>query len=415
MWRFHSTVRLTLILLLTGLLPACGGGGASGKQGDTIVFGTTISMTGPLAKESEYSRDGYLLAISTINKRGGIKLGGKTYKAALKYYDDGSQPERTAQLYEKLIAEDHVDLLLGPFSSGLTGMAAPIAEQYRMPMIAPHGSAESIYEQGFRYTFGVVSPAKNYLRGIIAVVLAKDPGAKTVALLGEDEPFAKEVVAGAAEYAEERGMTVVFRALYPTRTQDVSVMLTAINNRHPDLLLGAGHLQDTLLIARQAKDLGVSPKAMGFSVGPSAPEFRANLKRDADYIFGATQWTSALNYHGDDPWETPQAYAAAFRAQYPAYDEVPYQAAESTVALIAYARAIERANTLAPDVMRDTLAGLDMMTFYGRIKFDTRGVNIYKPMAVEQLQPDGRKYTVFPHDVAEREALYPMPPWEARR
>ena len=69
-------------------------------------------------------------------------------------------------------------------------------------MVAPHGSAESIYAHGYRYVFSIVSPAKNYLRGIIAVVLAKDPArAGRVALLGENEPFSREALAGAAEYA----------------------------------------------------------------------------------------------------------------------------------------------------------------------------------------------------------------------
>ena len=55
-----------------------------------------------------------------------------------------------------------------------------------------------------------------------------------------------------------------------------------------------------------------------------------------------------------------------------------------------------------------------MMTFYGKIKFDARGVNIYKPMAAEQYQPDGNKYTVWPQDVAEKPVLYPMPAWDKR-
>jgi hypothetical protein len=54
------------------------------------------------------------------------------------------------------------------------------------------------------------------------------------------------------------------------------------------------------------------------------------------------------------------------------------------------------------------------MSFYGQIKFDERGVNIYKPMAVEQLQTDGKKYTVFPVDVAEQKIVYPMLAWDQR-
>ena len=88
---------------------------------------------------------------------------------------------------------------------------------------------------------------------------------------------------------------------------------------------------------------------------------------------------------------------------------MPYQTAELSAALIVFQRAIETGGQPRPGAVRAALAGLDLMTFYGRIKFDSRGVNIYKPMAVEQLQPDGHKYTVFPATRPRSEALYPMP------
>jgi len=387
---------------------------ASAPAADTIIFGAAISITGKTAKEGEYTRDGYQFAIDKINQMGGIRVGGKSYSVALKYYDDETKSDRSAQLFEKLINEDKVNLLLGPYGSSPTGTAAPIAERYRIPMVEANGSAESTFSKGYAYTFMILSPAKLYLRGIIDVVRAKDPTAKTVAILGENESFSKEVAAGAAEYAKEKGMEVVYDELYPSNTQDVSALLTAIKGKNPDIILGSGHLQDSLLIVKQAKDLSVAPRAMGFSVGPSSPEFRENLKKGADYIFGATQWTEALGYNGDDPWRTPKAFGEAFRARHPDYKTIPYQVAESAVAVIAYQRAIEKAGTLDPNKVRDALAATDLMTFYGRVKFDSRGVNVYKPMAVEQYQPDGNKYTVWPSDVAERPALYPMPPWDKR-
>jgi branched-chain amino acid transport system substrate-binding protein len=381
---------------------------------DTIVFGAAISITGKTAKEGGYTLDGYQIAIGKINEMGGIKVGGKTYKLALKYYDDETKPERTAQLIEKLINEDKVNLILGPYGSSPTGTAAPLAEKYKIPMVEANGSAEAIFAKGYKYTFMILSPAKLYLRGIIDAVRAKDPSAKTVAILGENEAFSKEVAAGAKEYATEKGMTVVYDELYPTNAQDVSALLTAIKGKNPDIILGSGHLQDSLLIVKQSKDLGVSPKAMGFSVGPSSPEFKTNLGKSADYIFGATQWTEALKYSGDDPWKTPKAFGDAFRAKHPDYKSVPYQIAESAVAVIAYQKAIEKAGTIEPTKVRDALAAIDVMTFYGKIKFDARGVNIYKPMAAEQYQPDGNKYTVWPQDVAEKAILYPMPAWDKR-
>jgi branched-chain amino acid transport system substrate-binding protein len=381
---------------------------------DTIVFGAAISITGKTAKEGEYTRDGYQFAIDRLNGMGGIKVGGKTYRVELKYYDDETKPERTAQLIEKLINEDKVNLILGPYGSSPTGTAAPICERYKIPMVEANGAAEAIFSKGYKYTFMILSPAKNYLRGVMETILAKDPSVKTVAILGENEAFSKEVAAGAAEYAKEKGLDVVYDELYPTNAQDVSALLTAIKGKNPHVILGSGHLQDSLLIVKQARDLNVNPRAMGFSVGPSSPEFRANLGKASDYIFGATQWTEALKYDGEDPWKTPKAFGEAFRAKYPSYKIVPYQVAESAVAVVAYQKAIEKAGTIEPTKVRDALAALDMMTFYGRIKFDSRGVNIYKQMAAEQYHTDGNKYTVWPWDVAEKQAMYPMPPWDKR-
>jgi len=402
-------MKTTLIAVAAVLLAA-----TTSLAADTIVFGAAISITGKTAKEGEYTRDGYQFAIDKINEMGGIKVGGKTYKVELKYYDDETKPERTAQLIEKLINEDKVNLILGPYGSSPTGTAAPICERYKIPMVEANGAAEAIFSKGYKYSFMILSPAKNYLRGVLDTILKKDPSAKTMAILGENEAFSKEVAAGAVVYAREKGIEVIYDELYPTNAQDVSALLTAIKARTPDIMLGSGHLQDSLLIVKQAKDLGVSPKAMGFSVGPSSPEFKANLGKAADYIFGATQWTEALKYDGEDPWKTPKAFGDAFRAKMPAYKVIPYQIAESAVAVIAYQKAIEKAGTIDPTKVRDALAALDMMTFYGKIKFDSRGVNIYKAMAAEQYHPDGNKYTVWPFDVAEKGALYPMPAWDKR-
>jgi branched-chain amino acid transport system substrate-binding protein len=409
MKRNHPTLRCTFVAVATaaGLLV---GAPISARADDTITLGAAISMTGKTAKEGEYTRDGYQFAIDAINQAGGVKVGAKTYKLALKFYDDESKSERTAQLIEKLVNEDKVQFLLGPYGSGPTGTAAPIAEKYKMPMIEANGSAESIFSKGYKYTFAVLSPAKLYLRGVIDFVMSKDPSAKTVAILGENEPFSKEVAAGAAEYAKSKGLQVVYQELYPSNTQDVSSLLTNVKGKNPAILLGAGHLQDSLLIVKQAKDLGITPRAMGFSVGPSSPEFRDSLKQNADYILGATQWTPALRYvNGQDPWKTPEGFARAFSAKYPNYKVIPYQVAESSAAIVTFKLALEKAGTTDPAKVRDAIAGLDVMTFYGQIKFDGRGVNIYKPMAVEQLQPDGKKYTVFPTAVAEKPGLYPIP------
>lgn len=386
-------------------LPVPGTGGGA----NTIVFGVTVPITGERAAEGQYSLDGYEFYVNTVNSQGGITVAGRKYRVALKYYDDQSLPQRTAALYRKLILKDKVDFLLGPYSSLLTAAAAPVAEAFRVPMVAPHGSAGAIYRKGSRYIFSIVSPAANYLKGIIAVVHSRPHGPRTVALLGERELFSREAIAGAAQYAQEQGMRVVARYSYPSQPTSVAQQLLEIQRTHPDLILVAGHLQDSILITRQARELCLSPRALGFSIGPSLPGFRANLGHEAAYVFGATQWTSDLKYRGDDQWSRPKLFARAFRAAYPRYDQVPYQAAESAAALVVLQRAITTAGTLDRSKVRAALAALDLVTFYGRIKFDSHGINTYKPMAVVQLLPDGRAYTVFPFYAATRAPVYPVP------
>src|SRR6202158_2571066 len=124
---------------------------------DTIVLGAAISMTGKTAKEGEYTRDGYQFAVDTLNKAGGITIGGKPYKLQLKYYADESKSERTAQLFEKLVNEDKVNFLLGPYASAPTATAGPVAEKYKIPMGGASGAPGGLSHKGYKYSFMVLS------------------------------------------------------------------------------------------------------------------------------------------------------------------------------------------------------------------------------------------------------------------
>ena len=424
------TVQLSGLLAAAMMLAACGAGAAPAptaapaKPGApatacSITFGAAVSFTGTTAAEGKYTKDGYDIAMEKINELGGVKVGANKCKLDIKYYDDASKPEQTGQLIEKLITEDKVSFILGPYGSNPTDTAAPIVEKYKIPMIEANGSAESIFSRGFKYTFAVLSPAGNYLRGVLDLVKAKDPAAKKVAVIAETDKFALEVAAGAVEYAKQMGFEVVYNDKYPAKATDISSNLTAIKGLNPDVILGAGHIQDAILTMKQAKELGVNAKAWGFSVGPTAPEFRKSLGKDADYVLGAAQWTEELKLKGDaqDAFSTPQDFAKAIRAKYPqgGYETtVPYQVAESAVAVFAFQRAIEKAGSLDPAVVRDAIAALDFESFYGRVKFDTRGINTFKPMAVQQNYTDGGNWTVGPADAASKAFQYPAPNWDKR-
>ncbi len=426
-------ILLALLLIAAMALAACGGGKATqapaqekpaaeqkteqaapsgGGEECKVVFGAAVSLTGKYAKEGEYVKNGYELYVEEINKAGGIPVGDKKCKVELKIYDDESNADRSAQLVEKLITEDKVTFLLGPYGSGNTFATTAIAEKYKVPMVEANGAATKIFNRGFKYSFAVLSPAPNYLRGIIDMALDKDPNLKTVAIVIENGAFALEVAQGAKDYAEEKGLEVVYFDKYAKAAKDVSSLITAMKSKNPDIVLGAGHLQDTILVMKQSKDLGLSPKVFGFSVGPTSPEFRKALGKDADYVVGAAQWTPELKYQSDDIFGTPQHFTELYKAK---YGEIPpYQAAESAAALIAYQKAIEAAGSLDKDKVRDALAALDYDSFYGKLKFNEQGMNVYKPMAVMQNYTDGNLYTVWPKEAAVKEFLYPFVPWDQR-
>jgi branched-chain amino acid transport system substrate-binding protein len=386
-------------------------GAFSGTFDGTLVFGAPISLTGSTAKEGSLTRDGYDLWRDTYNKSGGITVGGKHYKIDTKYYDDASNAQQSATLADKLINEDKVNFLLGPYGTAPTLQVSTVAEKNKMPMIEGNGAAESIFSQGYKYTFGVLSPAQNYLRGVVDLVLTLDPKPTTIALLSADDPFSVEVADAVKTYAEQKGLKVVYYQKYPNASTDLRAPLTEAKAQNPDLLLNSGHLQESVAIVQQAKELGFSAKGFGFSVGPGTPDFQTTLQKDSEFVLGGTQWTPALKFNGDDLFKTPENYNTLYKQTF-GY-EPAYQSADATACGVAFVKAIEAAGSTEPAKVRDAIAALNFTSFYGVIKFDQRGINVDKPMAVEQWQ-GGRRVTVWPADVAETKAQWPMPAWSAR-
>jgi branched-chain amino acid transport system substrate-binding protein len=387
--------------------PAVVGGSFAGS----ILFGAPISLTGSLAKEGGLTREGYDIWKDTYNEAGGIKVGDKRYRIETKYYDDESNAQKTATLAEKLIKEDKVNLLLGPYGTSGTLQMSTVAEKNKIPMVEGNGAAESIFSQGYQYTFGVLSPAKNYLRGVVDMALAQNPKPATAAVLSADDPFSVEVAEAVRKYAEEKGIQVVYYQKYPDKSTDLRAPLTEAKAKNPDLFLNSGHLQEAVAIVQQAKELGFNAKAFAFSVGPSIPDFQTTLKEASNFIYGGTQWTEAMKFNGDDLFKTPQAYYEAYKKKFG--HDPSYQSAESTACGLAFTKAIEAAGTFEPKPVRDALAKLDFMSFFGPIKFDERGINTFKAMAVEQWQ-NGRKMTVWPADAANAKPIWPTPAWDKR-
>ncbi|GAC1544229.1 MAG: amino acid ABC transporter substrate-binding protein [Candidatus Velthaea sp.] len=379
---------------------------------NTIVFGAALAATGRDAREGVLTKEGYEFWKDYVNSHGGMKVAGKTYKVDIKYADDETNPQTAARLVEKFIDQDKVNFILGPYGSANTASAAAVVERKKIPMVEGNGSAEKIFSQGFKYTFAVLSPARRYLEFLVDLAVHAKVKPHTVAVVSANDAFSTEVAQGAADYATTHGLKVVYNNKYPADTTDVSGIVSAIKATNPDLILNGGHLQDAVLLQKGFKEQNVNAKMFGYSVGPDTPDFRKTLGKDADYVFGGTQWSPTAKYKGAGGFiSDSKVYAAEFQKK---YGHVPdYHNAESSATCLAFQYAIERAGSLDPLKVRDALAALDVVTFYGILKFDNRGINIYKPMAVNQIQK-GELKTVWPTGVQSAQPMYPTPDWNKR-
>ena len=376
-------------------------------QQDTITFGAALSLTGKTATEGRLVKVGYDIYVNQINARGGFKVGNKTYKVAIKYYDDQSDANTSAKLYEKMINEDGIKLLLGPYSSGITFAASPVAEKYQVPMVAAHAAATTVYDRGFKYLFATLTPVDQYTSNMIKMAADAKPRGQRVALVHENALFPKASIDAAESQAKAAGLEVVYKEAYPTGTKDFSAMIEAMKARNPDVLIGAGYTGDMLVMARQTSEQKVPLKMIGFTLGPTSPGFVESLGAKAENLLEPTQWTPDLPWKDEIFGWTAAEYAALCKTA--AGHDCDYHPPQSTAALQVYQRAIEKAGTLDPQKVRDALAQTNIMTAYGPIRFNEKGQNIAKGMSVIQIQ-GGKPVVVFPTDGAKAKFVYPMSP-----
>jgi branched-chain amino acid transport system substrate-binding protein len=380
------------------------------KAEDTITLGSAISITGKYSQEGKNASDGYNFAVKAINDKGGVKIGGKTYKLAVKYYDDESTPSRTAQLLERIINQDGVKYILGPYGSGPTKAAAPVTEKYKIPMVESEGASRSLFSQGYRYMFAALSTSEQYLAPVIdlAAELAhkggKQPGDLKIAMAFENDPFSLDVRDGVVDEAKKHGMKIVVDDKMPRDLSDISATLTKIKALKPDVILFSGHTKGATTATRQMKEMGINAPIVAVTHCESA-KLTSQFGAAAEGLLCPTQWSETLKYK-DEWFGTAMDYNKAFLAAHTDYKDVPYQVAQGSAAIEIWADAFRRAQSLDTEKLRDALAATDMQTFYGNIKFSPAGNNIGKPMVLRQIQ-GGEYVVVAPTKYAADPVVYP--------
>lgn len=379
-------------------------------EGDTIVLGSAISFTGKYATNGIHAKNGYDLAVKMINEAGGVTVDGKSYKLKVIYYDDESTPARTGQLLERLINQDGIKYVLGPYSSATTKAAAPVTEKYKIPMVEAEGASRSLFTQGYKYLFAVLSTSEQYLASAITLAAqkaeeeGKNPGDIKIAMAFENDPFSLDVRAGVVDDASKYGMQIVIDDKLPRDLSDMAATLTKVKALKPDLLIVSGHSKGAATAVRQLEELKVEVPMVAMTHCESA-KVTDKFGAAANDLLCSTQWAETLTYE-DEMFGTAAEYHETFKDSFEGYTTVPYQSAQASAAVMVWKDAFERAQSFDTEKVRDAIAATDLKTFYGNIKFSEAGNNIAKPMVLRQIQ-DGKYNVVAPAEWASHALNYP--------
>jgi branched-chain amino acid transport system substrate-binding protein len=381
--------RLLLSCSLLGLSLVTAAAGA-----ETIRIGTTQSLSGDFREFGTEQLRGLQMWVDDVNARGAL-LG---RRVELAHHDDGSDAARSVALYRQMIAAEQVDLLVAPYSSELTLEASLVAEEHGIPMVAGAASAERIWSRGLRNIFGVDTPAGQYMD--LALEVAADRGAESVALVYAETPFADDVVVGVRARAREHGLQLVLDERYPQAQRDFTTLADRLGKAGADVILGVSYLEDSVAIVRALKAAGVRADMLAFTVGPALREFGDQLGADAEGVVGVVQWLRSV------PLPTAQDFAYRYRKRYGnnpgVHAALGYSAGQVLEA------AVRLAGTTDPAAVRAQLQSMQFRSLLGLYIADENGRQVGKSNFLLQWQQDRRRL-VAPGKVAERELVYPLP------
>ena len=385
----------------------------------TVVIGFTVSQTGTANVESTRQLHGLELWMKSVNDAGGIKLAdGTTVKLSSKSYDDESNKDRIQELYTKLINEDKADFLISPYSSGLADAAAVIAEQNGKVMITTGAASDGTYKKGYTLVFQTYTPASRYLTGAADLLKSLDGTASKIAIVHENDKFSSDVAAALTAYATGKGYQIPVNEGYDTGTTDFAALINKVDAAAPDAVMGGGHFADTSTFAKQLFEKNVDAKMIALLVAPPEPKF-ADIGDGALGVIGPSQWEPTVTYAETGAngltWLGPSVadFTSAYKA---AYNEDPsYHSAGGYAAGLILQAAIQAAGSTDTAAVKTAMDGQDLLTFFGRTKFDTtaeaHGLQLAHEMIYIQWQGtsgDAHKEVVWPETSKTAEGKYPL-------
>jgi branched-chain amino acid transport system substrate-binding protein len=257
MWS-RTAPRLAVAAIVMALVALALGCGGNGK--DELVIGEYGSLTGNDATFGQSTKNGVALALDELTRTAQGKIGGLPVRGVVE--DDQGRAEEAATAVQKLINQDRVIAVIGEVASSRSLAAAPICQQAGVPMISPSSTNPAVTEKGdyiFRMCF--IDPFQGT---VMAKFTAQNLGLKQVAILKD---LKSDYSVGLAKFYTEAftqmGGTVLAEQTYSAGDQDFRAQLTALKAKKPQAIFLPGYYTEAGLIARQARELGLTVPILG--------------------------------------------------------------------------------------------------------------------------------------------------------
>ena len=374
---------------------------------ERLRVGLSLSLSGAYAAMGRQAEAAVKLFVDDLNAAGGLKVGGRTHELVLSCHDDQSDARRCAEIFSALCGSERVDLLLGPYSSRLARVAAPIAEAAGMMMLNHGGADDGLYAQGMRMLVGVLSPASDYLLAFARLLVELKFWRKRLAIVTAATPFASDVGAGLEQSCHERRARlhgVRVRLKYRgdfDRDNAIARLLAALKRNRINALAAAGSFAQDVALMRAvvASNLNLPVLAC---VAAGVHGFAEQLGEDADGIVGPSQWEAHARI-APELGPPPDEFARRMRAI--GYRECDYPAAQAYAAGLVGCAAIRACDSLDQRRLRDAIGEMRTSTLFGDFAIDrVSGRQIAHRMLLVQWHM-GHKEIIEPKSHAETGAI----------
>jgi branched-chain amino acid transport system substrate-binding protein len=373
---------IALLLCSLGLIPA--------QAAEPVRIGYSIAKTGLFAQAAPSQITAYELWANQVNAAGGLDVAGERRPVELVWFDDESDPAKSAQIYEKLISDEKVDLLLAPWGTPHHLNVAGVVERHGFPMVGNTAASVAVREVQPGNIWFSTSAIPDRIGPELAA-LAKQSGVKSVAIIANVLPFAQENLQFLVPALEAEGIEIALNESYPPDISDMTGLLSQIKAAGVDGIIALSYPADSFLYMGQAREVGIDVSFEFLLVGPTISAFSQAFGDFADGIVTIGHWSPHQS-----KWSRAKPFFDAYVAAYemsPDYLDtaLAYMSCEILEQAVATAG-------LDRDKLRTAIASSTFDTINGEVSFE--GVeNAVTPTAFLQLQ-GGDMHLIWPKDIA---------------